>query len=206
MPTVRRLKCFSAGRMLQLPDVISTIRWRLKRGVKRDATTVTRFLRRHPGASTEQISDYRWSMVPMVSRRDFVQYVTPELDRLQRFGVIEYRDGWYNAECPDVFARLAHALDGWELVDAFGALAFSYSQTIELRLAQAIAKFVANDCHDDDMRRFAYIHFLDVIGIPVSDWPNPLVELDIPTGLDWRKLNAFLPRSLRQCHASASLN
>jgi len=192
--------------MLQIPDVISTIRWRLKRGVERDATTVTRFLRRHPGASTEQIGDYLWSMVPLESRRLFVRYVTPELDRLNRFGVIEYRDGWHNSQCPDPFARLADTFGDWDLVDAFGTLALSYSQTIERRLAMAIAHFIADNCHDDDMRRVAYIHFLDVIGIPVSEWPKRLTEIDIPTELDWRKLNAFLPKALRQRHLPASVN
>ncbi len=192
--------------MLQLPDAISRIRWQLERGVKRDATTVTRFLRRHPGASTEQISDYRWSMVPLESRRAFDRYVIQELDRLNRFGVIEYRDGWHNSQCPDPFARLADTFGGWDLVDAFGTLALSYSQTIERRLAAAIAHFVADERHDDDMRRIGYIHFLDVIGIPVSEWPERLTALDIPAELDWRKLNAFLPRALRQRHVSANLH
>lgn len=190
--------------MLQLSDVISTIRWRLKRGVKRDATTITRFLRRHPGASTEQITDHRWSMVPPESRHDFVQFLVPELERLKGYGVIEYREGWHNTDCPDPFARLANTLDDSELVHAFGELALSYSQTIEPRLAEAIATFVATDCHEDGMRRFAYVDFLNVIGVPVSEWPHALVQLDLPQGLDWHKLNAFLPYALRRNISSAS--
>jgi len=184
--------------MSQLPALISTIRWRLKRGAKCDATTITRFLRRHPGASTEQVSDYRWSMVSAESRRDFVKHIIPELDRLKCYRVIEYRSGWYNTDSPDPFGRLSDTLDGWDLVDAFSALALPYSQSIERRLARAIAHFVANDTYDDDMRRFAYMQFLIVIGIPVSDWPKHLAELDIPAELDWRILNAFLPRTSRQ--------
>ena len=192
--------------MSQLFDAISQIRWQLRRGVKTDAIVFTRFLRHHPGASTEQISDFRWSMIPFEARHDFVQFVKPELDRLNQFGVIEYRDGWHNSQCPDPFARLADKYNGSDLVNAFGTLALSYSQTIERRLAAAIARFVADDRHDDIMRRFAYIHFLDVIGIPVSKWPEQLLELDIPIKLDWRKLNAFLPRSLRKHHMPASVN
>lgn len=182
---------------MPLRDAILRIRWRFKRGVKRDATAVTRFLRRHPGASTEQITDCIWAMVPLERRCNFVQHVISELERLDRFGVIEFRDGWHNSQCHDPFARLSDTFAGWELVDVFGTLALSYSQTIERRLARAIAHFVADDRHDDDMRQFAYIHFLNVIGIPVSAWPKNLPELDIPTELDWRKLNAFLPRALR---------
>ena len=192
--------------MLRFIDAITRIRWQLKRGVKSDAVIFTRFLRRHPGASTEQISDHRWSSIPLESRREFVQFVMPELDRLRRFGVIEYRDGWYNSPYPDPFARLAGTLTSSELVDAFGTLALSYSQTIDRQLATTIARFVADDCQDDVLRRFAYIHFLDVIGISVSEWPQRLIELDIPTELDWCKINAFLPKTLRKLQASASVS
>jgi hypothetical protein len=64
---------------------------------------ITHFLRRHPGAGTEQIGDHRWSIVPPESRREFVQSLVSELERLKRYGVIEYREGWHNTDCPDPF-------------------------------------------------------------------------------------------------------
>ena len=174
--------------------------WRLKRGRRRDALKIANFLRRHPGSSLEQITDCLWSCIPHEARRKFDRYTERELSVLSRYRVIENRCGWQLTNIPDPFAKLVETIkEESQLVDAFGELAVHYSGTIERRLAAAIATFLVDSNRCDDMRRFAYIHFLDVIGISVNRWPKPdiLMRMAIPEDFDWSTINAFLPKRTR---------
>lgn len=175
--------------------------WRLKRGRRCNALKIASFLRRHPGASVEQITDYVWACIPLASRRNFDQSTEPELNLLARYRVIENRSGWQLTNIPDPFAKLVETIkDESQLVDAFGELAVHYSGTIERRLAAAIATFLADSNRREDMRRFAYISFLQVIGISVNRWPKPdvLMSLAVPDDFDWSIINVFFPKSSRR--------
>lgn len=178
---------------------MSTAYWRFKRGYRSDAIAIMRYLHRTPGSSLERIADHLWACVPPDSRREFDKHTAQELDRLQRYSVIEYVNGWHLSSATDPFARLLETTkDESELLDAFGDLAISYSRTVERRLATAMARFVADDDRSDDMRRITYVHFLNVVGIPVDHWPQNLMTLAVPADFDWSILNAFLPKNSRR--------
>ncbi len=181
--------------MTRVFELLGRIRWRLFAGKHAYATDITRFLRQHPGASTRQIVNYLFRAFPSEARDQCSEFVECELEPLNRFGVVEYRDGWHLTARKNPFSELSETLNGFALVDALSILSTTYAGTCESRLAREMALFIADERNAESDREHLYLCFLDLLGV---SWSADTTAFASPADYDWIKLNRFLPSELRR--------
>lgn len=139
----------------------------------------------NPGASTRQIGAKIWPAFPEDLLDAFAPDVESDLQSLQRFGILDYTDGWHPSQHDDPFKHIVQtSTDDESLASTLWSVTLVYFGTGERRLAAVMSEFVADPSKATKLRRDVYF-FLLVLCFPVSEWPKKAKDITIPRDIDW---------------------
>lgn len=153
-----------------------------------DAVRLTEIVGMNPGASTRQIAAKIWPVFSEDLLDAFAPDVESDLQSLQRFGIVEYADGWHPSQHRDPFKHIVQtSADDISLVSTLWSVSLIYFGTGERRLAAVMSEFVADPSKATKLRRDVYF-FLLVLCFPVAEWPKKAKDIAIPRDIDWELL------------------